>query len=101
MDPTCMCGESTVSRALECIFAAVRLIRLGNFALGTGDSSDKAFADRVNLLTQNQASGRPDPMQRFFHVGVKDVHMAKLHTAAVTTESKGNLSLCGFGANGR
>lgn len=73
----------------------------GNFALGTGDSSDKAFADRVNLLTQNQASGRPDPMQRFFHIGVKDVHMAKLHTAAVTTEAKGNLSLCGFGSNGR
>lgn len=40
-------------------------------------------------------------MQRFFHIGVKDVHMAKLHTAVVTTESKGNLSLCGFGSNGR
>lgn len=69
--------------------------------MGTGDSGDKAFADRVNLLTQNQASGKPDPMQRFFHIGVKDVHMAKLHTAVITNEDKGNLSLCGFGSNGR
>ena len=72
-----------------------------NFALGTGDTADKAFADRVNLLTQNQAGGRPDPMQRFFHIGVKDVVMAKLHTGVITTEAKGNLSLCGFGSNGR
>lgn len=73
----------------------------GNFALGTGDSSDKAFPDRVNLLTQRQASDQPDPAQRFHHVGVKDVVMAKLHTGVVTTESRGNLSLCGFGSNGR
>jgi hypothetical protein len=73
----------------------------GNSSLGTGDSSDKLFADRVNLLTQNQASGKPDPMQRFFHIGVKDVVMSKYHTAVITTESRGNLSLCGFGGNGR
>jgi hypothetical protein len=73
----------------------------GNFALGTGDSSDKAYPDRVNLLTQSQASGKADPSQRFFHVGVKDVDMAKLHTGVVTTEARGNLSLCGFGSNGR
>ena len=72
-----------------------------NFALGTGDSSDKAYPDRVNLLTQNQASGKPDPTLRFHHVGVKNVAMAKLHTAVVTTEKAGNLSLCGFGSNGR
>ena len=72
-----------------------------NFALGTGDTADKAFADRVNLLTQNQAGGKPDPMQRFFHIGVKDVVMAKLHTGVITNEAKGNLSLCGFGSNGR
>ena len=73
----------------------------GNFALGIGDSSDKAYPDRVNLLTQNQASGRPDPSQRFHHVGVKDVVMGKLHTGAITSEARGNLSLCGFGSNGR
>lgn len=73
----------------------------GNLTLGTGDSSDKAFPDRVNLLTQNQVSGRPDPTQKFNHVGVKDVVMAKLHTGVVTTEPRGNLSVCGFGSNGR
>ena len=73
----------------------------GNFALGNGDSSDKAYPDRVNLLTQNQASDHPDPAQRFHHVGLKDVVMAKLHTGVITTESRGNLSLCGFGSNGR
>lgn len=72
-----------------------------NFALGIGDSSDKAYPDRVNLLTQNQANGRSDPTQRFNHVGVKDVAMAKLHTGVVTSEGRGNLSLCGFGSNGR
>lgn len=72
-----------------------------NFTLGVGDSSDKAYPDRVNLLTQNQASGKVDPTQRFDHVGVKDVVMAKLHTGVVTTEARGNLSLSGFGSNGR
>ncbi|WVR05289.1 hypothetical protein IAU60_002302 [Kwoniella sp. DSM 27419] len=72
-----------------------------NFSLGTGDSSDRAFPDRINLLTQAQASGRADTSQRFDHVGVQDVLMAKLHTGAITTEARGNLSLCGFGANGR
>ncbi|ORY24955.1 hypothetical protein BCR39DRAFT_545340 [Naematelia encephala] len=72
-----------------------------NFALGIGDSSDKAYPDHVNLLTQNQASGKPDPTQRFRHVGVKDVVMAKFHTGVVTTDARGNLSLCGFGSNGR
>lgn len=74
---------------------------IGNFALGNGDSSDKVYPDRVNLLTQNQASGRSDLDQRFQHVGVKDVVMAKLHTGVVTADVKGNLSLCGFGSNGR
>jgi len=73
----------------------------GNFALGTGDSSDKAFPDRINLLTQNQASGNPDPAERFHHVGVRDIVMSKLHTGVITAEARGNLSVCGFGANGR
>lgn len=72
-----------------------------NFALGVGDSSDKTHPDRVNLLTQRQASDSPDPAQRFYNVGVKDVVMAKLHTGVVTNEARGNLSLCGFGSNGR
>lgn len=72
-----------------------------NYALGTGDSADKTWPDRVNLLTQRQASEHPDPAQRFYHVGVKDVVMAKLHTGVVTTEAAGNVSLCGFGSGGR
>ncbi|WWD16076.1 hypothetical protein CI109_100501 [Kwoniella shandongensis] len=72
-----------------------------NFALGTGDSSDKAYPDHINLLTQAQANGRSDPSERFDHVGVKDVVMAKLHTGVITNETRGNLSICGFGANGR
>ncbi|OCF36502.1 hypothetical protein I316_01751 [Kwoniella heveanensis BCC8398] len=72
-----------------------------NFSLGTGDSNDKAYPDHINLMTQAQASGRADAAQKFDHVGVQDVAMAKLHTGVITTESKGNLSLCGFGSNGR
>jgi hypothetical protein len=76
-------------------------LTIGNFALGTGDSSDKAYPDRVNLLTQNQAGPNPEASQRFYHVGVKDVVMAKLHTGVITSEARGNLSICGFGSNGR
>lgn len=72
-----------------------------NATLGLNDSSDKAFPDRVNLRTQRQVSDNPDPAQRFFHVGVKEVKMAKLHTAVITAEKHGNLSLCGFGSGGR
>ncbi|WVW82934.1 hypothetical protein I302_104949 [Kwoniella bestiolae CBS 10118] len=72
-----------------------------NYGLGTGDASDKAFPDHINLLTQAQASGRSDPSEKFDHVGVKKVSMAKLHTGVVTNEARGNLSLCGFGSNGR
>ncbi|KLT41743.1 RCC1/BLIP-II protein [Cutaneotrichosporon oleaginosum] len=73
-----------------------------NSTLGLGDASaDKAFPDRVNLLTQRQASDNPDPAERFFHVGVRDVQMAKLHTGVVTAEARGNISLCGFGSAGR
>jgi hypothetical protein len=59
------------------------------------------YPDRVNLVTQRQASDNPDPVQRFYNVGVKDVVMAKLHTGVITNEARGNLSLCGFGSNGR
>ena len=59
------------------------------------------YPDRVNLPRQSQISGRVDPSQRFQRVGVKDVCMAKLHTGVITNETRGNLSLCGFGSNGR
>lgn len=72
-----------------------------NATLGLHDSTDKAFPDRVNLRTQRQVSDHPDPSQRFFHVGVKDIKMAKLHTGVVTAEKHGNLSVCGFGSGGR
>ncbi|RXK36894.1 hypothetical protein M231_05868 [Tremella mesenterica] len=72
-----------------------------NFALGTGDSTDKAYPDRVNLQSQDQFNGHPDPTKRFSHVGVQDVVMGKLHTGVITSENRGNLSLCGFGSNGR
>jgi hypothetical protein len=98
MDQTYMSGVSIVSCQL---LRGHQANNLGNYALGTGDAGDKNYADRVNLLTQNQASGKPDPMQRFFHIGVTDVVMSKLHTAVITNEARGNLSLCGFGSNGR
>ena len=38
---------------------------------------------------------------RFSPILVKQIQMSKLHTAIVTTESEGNLRLCGFGSGGR
>ncbi|WVN86717.1 uncharacterized protein L203_101889 [Cryptococcus depauperatus CBS 7841] len=72
-----------------------------NFTLGTGDTSDRMFPDRISLQTQAQGLGRFEPSDKFSSVGVRDVIMSKLHTGVITSEASGNLSLCGFGANGR
>lgn len=89
----------------------------GNCTLGVGDSTDRALPERVNLLTQSQ-SYRQDPSSphlafsklsldngsdtsKFATVGVRKVVMGKFHTAVVTREAKGNLSLTGFGSHGR
>lgn len=93
-----------------------------NYTLGLPDPSDRALPERVNLLTQSQAAaeqahsgrdGRLTPSKtidhklrlvessKFDQTGVYDVAMAKWHTAVITTENRGNLSLAGFGSTGR
>lgn len=113
-----------------------------NCTLGLGDSADRALPERVNLLTQVQASqlgdaalrkgtrppsraaangdvdsalGSEDEVRphafgprndRFFtskfdQVGINQIVLSKFHTAAVTSDGSGNLSLCGFGGSAR
>jgi hypothetical protein len=109
-----------------------------NYTLGSGDATDRALPERVNLLNQVQArsadassssssSNYPVPLSpdgtdereleqggsrgpgslaygestKFDRVGVEDVVMAKFHTGVLTSEKRSNLSLTGFGSNGR
>jgi hypothetical protein len=85
-----------------------------NYSLGAGDATDRALPERVNLLNQVQATAvadtsteRDNSVQpsydstKFDRVGVNDVVMAKFHTGVLTAERRGNLSLTGFGSNGR
>lgn len=91
-----------------------------NVTLGLPDPADRALPERVNLLTQRQAAaaakdqnypaaksnGESAPpafndTSKFDQIGVRNAVMSKFHSAVLTSESRGNLSLCGLGSNGR
>ncbi|KAF5362287.1 hypothetical protein D9756_002106 [Leucocoprinus leucothites] len=74
-----------------------------NAALGLGDSNDRVFPEHVSLQQKDgeeELEGK-NLSARFQPVKVKDVVMSKLHTAVITSESGGNLRVCGFGSGGR
>lgn len=67
-----------------------------NYVLGFAGDSDRSYPERVNLK-RDRASG----IEAHGAVRVKDVAMARLHSAIVTDESKNNVRLCGYGTGGR
>ncbi|KAI0782827.1 regulator of chromosome condensation 1/beta-lactamase-inhibitor protein II [Abortiporus biennis] len=71
-----------------------------NAALGQGDGDDRTYPDQVVIERPDISEGN-SLAERFEPVRVKNVVMAKLHTAVVTGESRNNLLLCGFGNSGR
>ncbi|KAF6760676.1 hypothetical protein DFP72DRAFT_1091851 [Ephemerocybe angulata] len=72
-----------------------------NAALGLGDGDDRVHPDQV-VITPKEALDEDLPLlQRFSPIRIRDVHMSKLHTAVITSESAGNLRVCGFGSGGR
>jgi len=94
---------------------------LRNAALGLGDSDDRTHPDRVVIAAkEDNVNFERTLTARFSPIHVRQIQMSKLHTgelsslshvfsssihgqylAVVTSESSGNLRVCGFGSGGR
>ncbi|KAF9483060.1 hypothetical protein BDN70DRAFT_874303 [Pholiota conissans] len=74
-----------------------------NAALGLADGNDRTYPDHVNIQSKESpaAWAKLTLAARFSPIRVRQVQMSKLHTVVVTSESEGNLRLCGFGSGGR
>ncbi|KAH9921080.1 hypothetical protein B0H21DRAFT_767048 [Amylocystis lapponica] len=74
-----------------------------NAALGVGNGDDRAYPELVIIRPTDAADiSEKDTLDaRFSPVHVRQIAMSKLHTAVVTTESRNNLRVCGFGSGGR
>lgn len=68
-----------------------------NYTLGFATDSERHTPERVALRREEGASG----LAAFEPLRVKDVNMARLHTAIVTDEKSNNIRLCGYGTGGR
>lgn len=74
-----------------------------NAALGLGDGDDRAFPEQV-MIQRNSHDimiSHSSLDKRFNPIGVRAIAMSRLHTAIVTSESRANVRLCGFGSGGR
>ncbi|KAJ6490578.1 hypothetical protein C8R47DRAFT_1319740 [Mycena vitilis] len=69
-----------------------------NAALGLVDSGDRTNPDQVLIPKEGPA---PTSIARFSPLLARQIQMSKLHTVVVTSESKSNLRVCGFGSGGR
>ncbi|KAG6857373.1 hypothetical protein H0H87_004733 [Tephrocybe sp. NHM501043] len=72
-----------------------------NAALGFADGGERAHPDQVIIQKKDVDEESSHLVSRFFPIYVRQVQMSKLHTAVITSESGGNLRLCGFGSGGR
>ncbi|CAK5265304.1 unnamed protein product [Mycena citricolor] len=71
-----------------------------NAALGLVDSNDRTFPDQV-VIPKEASAPVPASTARFSHLSARQIQMSKLHTVVVTSESKANVRICGFGSGGR
>ncbi|KAJ6490484.1 hypothetical protein DFH09DRAFT_374031 [Mycena vulgaris] len=69
-----------------------------NAALGLVDSGDRTYPDLVSIPKEEP---EPRSTARFAPLLARQIQMSKLHTVVVTSESKANLRMCGFGSGGR
>ncbi|TFK37476.1 hypothetical protein BDQ12DRAFT_685375 [Crucibulum laeve] len=74
-----------------------------NAALGLGDGDDRKCPDQVIVQSKEYPIelAKKSLVARFSPIHVRQVQMSKLHTAIVTSESGGNVRVCGFGSGGR
>ncbi|KAI9020141.1 hypothetical protein CLU79DRAFT_755882 [Phycomyces nitens] len=85
----------------ETIFGGTDLYSWGvntNYVLGLPDSDNKTRPERVHLNLESQMI--PEIIKRPPYL-IRTVAMSKYHTAILTSESRNNLLLCGFGRGGR
>ncbi|GJE93782.1 hypothetical protein PsYK624_099430 [Phanerochaete sordida] len=74
-----------------------------NAGLGVGDADDRAFPELVQFDRDRDQQSRAGGTisDRFRAVKVRGVGMARFHTAIVTSESRTNVRVCGFGSGAR
>ncbi|KAG6821309.1 hypothetical protein H0H93_000170 [Arthromyces matolae] len=73
-----------------------------NAALGFADGGDRAHPDHVSVQKKDTDDDKTAfLLSRFLPIYVRQIRMSKLHTVVLTSESGGNLRLCGFGSGGR
>ncbi|KAG6812376.1 hypothetical protein H0H92_003189 [Tricholoma furcatifolium] len=73
-----------------------------NAALGFGDGGDRMHPDQVHIQKKDSSDHENSHLvSRFFPIHVQQIQMSKLHTAVITSESGGNLRICGSGSGGR
>lgn len=72
-----------------------------NAGLGVGDADDRAFPELVQFDRDGQSRVGRTISERFRAVKVRGVGMARFHTAVVTSESRANVRVCGFGSGAR
>jgi len=71
-----------------------------NNNLGFGDGDDRSHPERVQIIRPPKKD--ECPLSAFRPSRIRDVQMAKMHTAILTTDHKDNLYMCGFnGSTGR
>ncbi|KAI4289296.1 MAG: hypothetical protein L6R35_001432 [Caloplaca aegaea] len=96
-----------------------------NFTLGFGDEDDRQFPERISLQRPdrllsklaNEHESRAHSPSLYLHgqfpsssvpavvqhkpIRIRDVRLAKFHSAVLTDDPEGNLYVCGFGSGGR
>jgi inhibitor of Bruton tyrosine kinase len=71
-----------------------------NNTLGFGDGDDRSHPENVHVMRPVRKD--EGALSMFRPSRIRDVQMAKMHTAIVTTDNKDNLYMCGFnGTTGR
>ncbi|GAA97267.1 uncharacterized protein L969DRAFT_91886 [Mixia osmundae IAM 14324] len=70
-----------------------------NHVLGTPGDNDRVQPERVKI--KHSEGRRPTGRAAFDPIGVRQVSMARNHTAIVTDERSSNIRLCGLGGLGR
>ena len=65
-----------------------------NNTLGFGDGDDRSHPEKVQLIRPVKKD--ESPLSKFRPSRIRDVQMAKMHTAILTTDNEANLYTCGF-----
>src|SRR5271170_3042514 len=73
-----------------------------NNTLGFGDGDDRSHPEKVQVIRPTSIKRDESPLSMFLPSRIRDVQMAKMHTAILTTDDRDNLYMCGFnGTSGR